>query len=42
MWAVGREYRLRVQQRFKDQGIELGIPQRQIWHRGSSSLECES
>ncbi len=32
-WAVGREYRLRIQQRFKTEGIELGIPQRQIWHR---------
>ena len=38
-WAVGREYRLRIQQRFKSEGIELGIPQRQIWHKEESSFE---
>lgn len=41
-WGVGREYRLRVQQRFKSEGIELGIPQRQIWHKGDSSFEDDS
>lgn len=38
-WATGREYRLRVQQRFQSEGIELGIPQRQIWHRENLSFE---
>ena len=38
-WAVGREYRLRVQQKFKNEGIELGIPQRQIWHHDNPSFE---
>ncbi len=32
-WTVGREFRLRVSERFKQEGIELGIPQRQVWHR---------
>lgn len=32
-FSVGREYRLRVQQKFKQEGIELGIPQRQVWHK---------
>ena len=40
-WATGREYRLRVQQRFKTEGIELGIPQRQIWHRDNRSFDDE-
>ena len=38
-WAVGREYRLRVQQKFTHEGIELGIPQQQIWHRDYSSFK---
>ena len=38
-WAVGREYRLRVQQKFKHEGIELGIPQRQISHKDELSFE---
>ena len=31
-FAIGREFRLRVLQAFKGQGIELGMPQRQVWH----------
>ena len=40
-FSVCREYRLRVQQKFKHEGIELGIPQRQVWHkdRDESSLD---
>lgn len=37
-WSVGREFRLRVVQAFKNNGIVLGIPQRQIWHLENSSL----
>jgi small conductance mechanosensitive channel len=29
-WLVGREYRLRIQQAFRLQGIPLGVPQRQV------------
>ena len=36
-FAIGREFRLRVFQAFTAQGIELGMPQRQIWHLDNSS-----
>ena len=36
-WAVGREFRLRVLQAFTEQGIELGMPQRQIWYPENAS-----
>ena len=37
-WSIGREFRLRVLKAFTDAGIELGIPQRQIWHVEQSSF----
>ena len=40
-WSVGREFRLRVLKAFIAAGIELGRPQRQIWHLEQSSEEQE-
>lgn len=40
-FAIGREFRLRVFQAFTAQGIELGMPQRQVWHLENSSEEHE-
>ncbi len=37
-WSVGREFRLRVLQAFTRQGIELGMPQRQVWYPENSSF----
>ncbi len=34
-WNVGREFRLRVKEALENEGISLGIPQREIWHHES-------
>ncbi|MBP0000170.1 MAG: mechanosensitive ion channel family protein [Cyanobacteria bacterium SID2] len=31
-WAVGREFRLRVKLAFDREGIDIGVPQRQVWY----------
>ena len=38
-WAVAREMRERVKARFDDEGIEIPLPQRVVWHRESPTAE---
>ena len=33
-WAVARELRERIKERFDAEGIEIPLPQRVVWHRG--------
>ena len=35
-WAVARELRERIKERFDAEGIEIPLPQRVMWHRGSA------
>jgi small conductance mechanosensitive channel len=32
-WSVGREFRLRIKEAFDAAGINLGVPQQEIWYR---------
>ncbi len=41
-WSIGREFRLRVLKAFTAAGIELGMPQRQIWHLEHSSEDNDN
>ena len=34
-WAVAREMRERIKDRFDAEGIEIPLPQRVVWHRDS-------
>jgi moderate conductance mechanosensitive channel len=38
-WAVARELRERIKERFDAEGIEIPLPQRVVWHRGDPDEE---
>ncbi len=41
-WSVAREMRERIKDRFDEEGIEIPLPQRMVWHRNSPEPEPAS
>jgi moderate conductance mechanosensitive channel len=41
-WTVAREMRERIKQRFDEQGVEIPLPQRMVWHRDAPGVGTEA
>ena len=41
-WEVARDLRARIFARFRDEGIEIPLPQRVVWHRESDAAKSQS